>query len=137
MNRKLALTERLKEIYESRSKVPIYDISRYIRAAGYYTQLHMYNINLLGNLRGFDITGAKEKKNLKYRSYDDEIKPDVVVSVTKMDFIAQSCEFDIICPPDENLEALEIIVRDSLSTIFSNVSQEVRSTESQDDTPSQ
>jgi len=121
---KFPLTERLKEIHQSRSSLPLYEITRYIRAAGYYTKIHTFNYNFIAQSQGFEITGAKERKNLKYESYRDEVKPDVVIAVSDMNFLGRQCSIDIICPPDENLIDLEIIVRDTLDKMFNQYTPE-------------
>lgn len=114
-----AITERVKDWYERISKFSLYPITNYIRSAGYYTKIHFHNMHWFGIDSGFRIIGSKDRAGLRYRGYSDEVPPEVLISISKMDFLASSADFEIICPPDPKLNGLEDIVLHTFKDLFS------------------
>jgi hypothetical protein len=120
LKKRMPLIELLKDVRDSHSNLGIHDISRYIRAAGYHTQVHLSKTNFFGEIQGVSITGSKDPKNLNFRSYDQENIPEVVVSIDKMSILGNHCEMNIICPPDQLLEDLELLVSHTIQKFFRN-----------------
>lgn len=118
-SRQVAITERVKDWYEKVSAFPFHPITNYIRLAGYYTKVHFFNMHFIGMFGGFRIIGSKHRAGLRYNGYTDETPPEILISMEKVDFLAQSADFEIICPPDPKLDKLEEIVMDTFKDIFS------------------
>ena len=117
----IKVIERVKDVYEKLSNNSVYPITRFIRKAGYYTKIHMFGYDVIGTWRGFRIIGSKDRKGLVYQGYHDSVPPEILIAIENIDFIGRHSDMTVVCPPDPNLEGLEVIVMNTLHQIFQNL----------------
>lgn len=109
---------------ENNIRSSIQEVVAYIRSAGYFTKVRFYNSTVFGKSDGMEILGSKELEDFFSTSLEHPKYPPVRIWATNSDILGNQKSFEIICPPDPNLNQLEKITLAAFYKIFKPVKED-------------